>query len=108
MREIKFRAWDKEVKKIIKPEDIIGLEGETSKNLYQSWELMQFTGLTDKNGVEIYEGDIVQMPNWAYPTEVIFFKEKCRFCCQLRGGVNDYIPHHSIVIGNIYENKDLL
>ena len=64
MREIKFRAWDYERKEMIQPESIIGLEGETTKQLVLSapfLTLMQFTGLHDKNGKEIYEGDIVSM-----------------------------------------------
>ncbi len=124
MREIKFRFWHRFDKQMY---PVYDLQGDTatgtlcslivnkSKNhvnrmptRIENGELMQYTGLKDKNGKEIYEGDIVQMPNWLYPVEVIFSLPKCRFCCQLKGGINDYIPLHSVVIGNIHENPELL
>jgi uncharacterized phage protein (TIGR01671 family) len=70
-REIKFRAWDKSKKMIIQPYcnfsggclyyqhgDVIGMT-----DIYQTdfLKLMQYTGLKDKNGVEIYEGDLIRV-----------------------------------------------
>lgn len=89
-------------------------------------EVMQFTGLLDKNGKEIYEGDIVQWwiegtqrfadellrVEWHKSGFVLFSKLFNRFATK-NGGycsteqARDYL-RHSEVIGNIYENPDLI
>ena len=53
MREIKFRAWDKDLLKMYSKWTVIPDDD-------RSHILMQYTGLKDKNGVEIYEGDILK------------------------------------------------
>jgi uncharacterized phage protein (TIGR01671 family) len=64
----------------------------------------QFTGLIDKNGNEIYEGDLVQHDAWNYPFEVIFNDEKARFVCKLQTGLTQYIDcERLVVVGNIHE-----
>ena len=133
-REIKFRILDKKSKSFItRPEnlllgnkyyidcsgniiirDTIDFLHETNKDNY---ELMQYTGIKDKNGVEIYEGDIVLIridkTNILHKT-VVKFKHGA-FIADIIGD-NDYIYlfHFGFnkddfeVIGNIYENKNLL
>ena len=121
MREIKFRAWHKEEKIIgevlgidilhkeifFSNEDVDCYEHTDFKNI----ELMQYTGLKDKNNKEIYEGDIVTLHNSKY--KVIFLNEEARFV--LRDDEFEYeIPFTNNnnkrmeIIGNIYENPELL
>jgi hypothetical protein len=71
----------------------------------------QFTGLNDKNGKEIYEGDILMADSWKWYWIVQFDSVKARFNCIVNShnGTNDYIPCNQVeVIGNIYENPELL
>lgn len=105
-REIKFRAWDVNKKKMI--------FGPTDDNPNASWILawegmlpiMQSTGLKDSNGVEIFEGDLVQ--DYEEVQQVVWDDVKAGFV--LRGGRDPILshPHELLVIGNIYEYPELL
>lgn len=87
----------------------------------EEWILMQYTGLKDKNGKEIYEGDIIFQPSWWWgPGEVILNTGKCGPCegdsvmsyvCRGKGGhisYNIWNGKEVEVIGNIYENPELI
>lgn len=122
-REIKFRAWDKKHRKYTKVLKIyFGSGGNNLGALVEDYEtnyalelqanqveLEQYTGLKDKNGKEIYEGDIVKDHNeWI---AVIVWREKmAAFGIKWVDGVEDDFEFHlpCEIIGNIHENPELL
>ena len=121
-REIKFRVYDKDLKKmryLNNSHDFICF-GEKGNGHYHNmqtglgeWfsDLMQYTGLNDKNDVEIYEGDIIEYKDsiGKHIEEVKF--DKGSFYAGLHGGSSTRVAPKLInarlskVIGNIYENE---
>ena len=114
MREIKFRAWHIDNKEMI-------YQGwnktyfVTISNLFAyggSVEFMQYTGLKDKNGKEIYEGDILNIVTYGSEEQKYIAKvqfDESRYIVRNKYGyapLYDLPPHE--VIGNIYENPELL
>ena len=112
MREIKFRVWDTYNKKMIPKEGGFSLGSADSEMVGgEDYPIMQYTGLHDKNGKEIYEGDILQIRFFEYgPDEVVFIDA----CFELYGKDGHYacdlkqVYSVSEVVGNIYENPELL
>jgi len=117
-REIKFRAWHKSAKEMLYPENgkqsYVFCWGEEGQPVI----IMQFTGLKDRNGNEIYEGDIVNMRyDESYDRPHVIVWHLNRFIAihlkQYQRG-NDYhdgkLPnaYNAIICGNIYENESLL
>lgn len=84
---------------------IMYAEGGWNDN-WEQQEVMQFTGRTDKNGKDIYEGDIMMYSN-GVKTEVEWSQNE-RFGVNNDGYDFHCDRHEYEVIGNIYENKELL
>ena len=137
MREIKFRAWDKKKNQMYREVYVLHPSTQMIKattmgedngwmNYVERCVLMQYTGLTDKNGVEIYEGDIVG----GYPHGTVFVRWSDEGACfesvsydaieddegeVTRTEVTTLLANDLSdckdaweVIGNIYENPELM
>lgn len=118
MRDIKFRCWyDNKIHKVVDIDfgyEKINLLGADIIS-FNEGVLMQFIGLHDKNGKEIYEGDIIS--NGYEKCIVVWVKEYAGFMLKLinkeyedKEWTNPMIDlrKDEEVIGNIYENSDLL
>ena len=138
-REIEFRVWLKEYQKMIQVIDLdfdyqqVGIDDFTSREYgtylfinFRNIELMQYIGLRDKNGVKIFEGDILKYPDNddPYCMGVVEYGHFNCSCCHavfgfttvnnkgyeidmLVANENNCTPLYE-VIGNIYENPELL
>lgn len=131
MREIKFRAWNKNDKRIFIDPQMIDFYNkkigymqyqteympDTSYSIpvgfeeFEYSELMQYTGLKDEYGDEIYEGDIVTLHNSRY--KVIFNMEQARFVLrddkfEMEIPFTNNNNERMEIIGNIYENPELM
>lgn len=115
-REIEFRAWDKIKKEWVLKDVYFGIDGRILEKEYQGFleptdifEVSQWTGLRDSNGVKVFEGDIIE-------TDYGYNKlEKNRYKVWFEDGMYlvgacKLLFHvaHPKVIGNIYQNPDLL
>lgn len=134
MRDLRFRAWLKDDEIMVTPISMIfdGVARYTTRLFNKDYApsqlvIMQFTGLKDKNGEEIFEGDVLQsdLREWKddknYPTFVVKWSQPLTRFTLVRPSGNDGFwglemtdkyakgsVDHLEVIGNIYENPDLL
>lgn len=122
-RLFKFRAWGTKIKWMSKPfsfGQVLNFHDQIIKSLTTDEIVMQFTGLKDKNEVEIYEGDIVtykrSVGNWTgqFMTtthKIIFTEEVNAFVMEYGSSYIKLRKHWGYeyeVIGNIFENQELL
>lgn len=120
-RIIKFRAWDGEKKVMLKAIDLSASISTYGWLGYNDFRLMQYTGLLDSKGREIYEGDLFKCIYdfdgcTEHIMEVIYDQEGARFHlknhgepCHQQGVVKHIWDFESKeIIGNIYENKELI
>lgn len=126
MREIKFRVWNKILNKMYSHEELLNLTKDIVRNSFATGiylplnsdiELMQYIGLKDSDKNEIYKGDIVKIEDY-FGDDIIgrviydettagyvFHKGNERSYFQMTLDLEGYVHY---VIGNIYENPELL
>lgn len=131
MREIEFRAWLKKEKEMYKVVDMDfelnwiqvldeinapfrkqnGFQNRATIEL-DNIELMQYTGKKDKNGTKIFESDIVLVDEYEQEIAIIKWDEECgNFYFELDNlylTFDEYYANELEVVGNIYQNPELL
>jgi len=128
MREYKFRAWDSWWDEMYYFDFAKNIEATPDDELKGLWilheegsvyaiqnkiKIMQYTGLKDKNGKEIYEGDLVQVldyTSWEGLYKVVWDEESLMYVLEDAYGDKEKMCEfeHYLVRGNIYENPELL
>lgn len=125
-RMLKFRAWDEELNRMYCGDEIEAREelnawlsyGELAiyrinDGEYTELKPLQYTGLDDRNGREIYEGDIVKIKGHAFEGAIkidgiyeVGYNDRMELCC------GSWLLHRELpyvtVIGNKYQNPELL
>ena len=119
MREIRFKFWNRQLHRMSRP---LGI-GVIWEDLVEEWgvfdwkdiEKLQYTGLHDRRGREIYEGDILKHRGNSDLIDVVIWDEAaCRWLMKTTKwqltlfAFNDFNTMKAMIIGNIHENPELL
>ena len=116
MRQLKFRAWDKKNKRFgLQGFSILGectvfdlVEQYRLENLLEDLDITQYTGMNDRNGQEIYEGDVVRfVTNTEEHIAKVFYSELEGVMYPTHEG-RCVLEDNAVVIGNIFENPEIL
>jgi len=107
-RVIKFRAWNHIVNRM-QIFDLPEIEKQKGAIQWQNLSIMQFTGLHDKNGKEIYEGDIIQSPYTNSTFKVFYSSDRPEFVAEFgMSFLKSDRWAEAKIIGNIFENPELI
>lgn len=123
----RFRAWDKEFKEMVQVDALVFDEqiikatyknGNVVKEDLKNYVLMQSTGLTDKNGKEIFEGDILSIEtdkenvkvevSWDSKHALFVFESKKYNAKEALGELFEDNPYPFKIIGNVWEDPELV
>ena len=126
---LRFRAWDKEFKEMVQVDALVFEEqlikatyknGNVVKEDLKNYVLMQSTGLTDKNGKEIFEGDILSIEtdeenvkvklevSWDSKHALFVFDSKKYNAKEALGELFEDNPYPFKIIGNVWEDPELV
>lgn len=119
MKEIKFRIWDNKEQMMIDYEQIKKMRAKTIKDILFNHEkreitIMFYTGLKDKYGTEIYDGDIILIPIGNKEQIATINYDKGSFMLNwIYGGISIISLwlneiRDSIILGNIFEDSNIL